>query len=100
MSERAIDPTPRPMWRTWLALGLVWLAVLTGWVWPWGVLFVFWIGASLRSGVAHVFEPVPRATHPVLFVSIVLTWFVVALTCFAYDLASVLPLPAVWSPPS
>ena len=42
--------------------------------WPWGLLFLYWVAAGLRSGEAFLVEPIFRGRNPILFWSITAMW--------------------------
>lgn len=61
-------------WRAILAVVLLWIAALTGAVWVFAILFIIWAIADILTGEAHLIEAVPRATHPVTFWAVVVSW--------------------------
>jgi len=61
-------------WKTILALAIVYLAVIMGWSWVWGLLFIMWTIPALYSGQTHLVEEINRDENPVLFWLIVGTW--------------------------
>ena len=57
-----------------IALAVIYVAVLMGWQWVWGVLFIMWTIPALTVGEVHLVGPVSKKDSPVLFWFIVLTW--------------------------
>lgn len=51
----------------WLGLGLIGLAVVTGWAWISAAFFLFWIVVGLRDKETFLLQRVPRATMPVTY---------------------------------
>jgi len=60
--------------RTFLLLIVVYLAIIFGWTWVWGVLFFIWVIPNLISGTTHVVEPIDRREHPIWYWLIVGSW--------------------------
>ncbi|WP_136657806.1 hypothetical protein [Nitratireductor sp. XY-223] len=60
-------------------LAIVVLAVSTamGWLWVWGLLYIYWALAGPMTGSAFVLETVQRSANPVLF------WIISAAWCAA-----------------
>ncbi|MEM7350085.1 MAG: hypothetical protein AAF657_04710 [Acidobacteriota bacterium] len=73
-------------WKTILALIVIYVAMVMGWSWPWGVLFILWTLPAFYSGRVHLVEEVDRAENPVLFWLVVVTWLVLSLYMIATDL--------------
>ena len=57
-----------------LALIVIYVAVLMGWQWVWGILFRMWTVPALYSGQVNLIGPVAKKENPTLFWLIVLTW--------------------------
>lgn len=51
-------------------LASLWLNLL----WPWGVLFLFWVFVSIRKGEAFLLGPISRRQEPVFFWFVILLW--------------------------
>lgn len=49
-------------------------ATILEWYWPWGLLFLYWVAAGLRSGDTFLVEPITRARNPILYWSITAMW--------------------------
>ncbi len=54
-------------WRAWLGLGLIGLAVVTGWGWISTLFFAIWIWMGLRDRATFLLQTVTRADHPLLY---------------------------------
>ena len=61
-------------WKAVLGLAIVWTASITGAVWVWAALFIWWAIVDLWYGETHFFERVTRAGNPLTFWLIVLSW--------------------------
>lgn len=61
-------------WKTILALGIIWWAVLSETNWVWGLLFLLWVLPDLRSGQTYFVESVSRTQNPILFWVIMISW--------------------------
>ncbi len=72
-------------WRTLVALAIIYLAVVMGWMWVWGILFIMWTVPALYSGRTVLVEPVDRDENPVLFWFIIGTWIVLSLYLIVAD---------------
>ena len=57
----------RPPWRAWTALGLIGLAVATGWGWITAIFFAVWIAMAIRDRATFLFEIIERDRRPALF---------------------------------
>lgn len=54
-------------WRASAGLGLIGLALVTGWGWISALFCAIWIGIGLRDRETYLFEPVTRAKAPLLY---------------------------------
>lgn len=61
-------------WKTIVALIVIYLAIVFGWTWVWGVLFLMWTYSALLTGHTHLVEDISKDENPVLFLLIVMTW--------------------------
>ncbi len=61
-------------WRALLGLGLIIISLGTGWAWIWGIFFALWVVMDLRSGQTHLFEPISKVQHPVLYWVVLVLW--------------------------
>jgi len=77
-------------WKTILALAIVYLAVIMGWSWVWGLLFIMWTIPALYSGQTHLVEEINRDENPVLFWLIVGTWMGLSVYMIVGDLLPML----------
>ena len=77
-------------WKTIVALIIVYCAVIFGWYWVWGLLFIMWTLPALYSGQTHLVEPINRSENPVLFWLIIATWIGLSVYMIAYDLVPML----------
>ncbi|MEM9104562.1 MAG: hypothetical protein AAGC96_02815 [Pseudomonadota bacterium] len=59
---------------TLLALGMLAVATLMGWLWVWGLLYLYWAVTGAMSGRAFVIEDITRSESPVLFWVINVLW--------------------------
>jgi len=80
LAENPTATINRSLWRffkplTILALGIVYMAVVFNIEWMWGLLFLLWLSKDIRSGQTYLVEPVYRATNPILYWVILLSWF-------------------------
>lgn len=73
-----------------LALVVVYLAVLFGWQWVWGVLFLMWTIPALITGEIHLIGRVSKKQNPVLFWFIVCTWIGLSIFLIVADLIPLL----------
>ena len=80
----------RIKWKTLLPLLLVYLAVLMGWNWVWGVLFIMWTIPALYSGRTNLVEEINREDNPVLFWLIIGTWIVLSIVMILFDLVTLI----------
>ena len=65
-------------WRSILGLISIYLIILTGQNWIWGVFFLIWVLPDLKRGITYFIEPVNRRKEPVLYWAIVFTWLALA----------------------
>ena len=73
-------------WKTILALTMVHAAVVFGWSWVWGLLFIMWTIPALYSGQTHLVEEINRTENPLLFWLIVGTWIGLSIFMIIVDL--------------
>lgn len=59
---------------TFLALIIVYLAVLFDLTWMWGVIFIMWLSPDICSDNTHLVEPISRSENPVWYWLIIGTW--------------------------
>lgn len=74
-------------WRTVVAIAVLATATYLNWYWVWGVLFVYWAIAGLRTGNAFVVEPISRDEDPVLFWLIAVMWAGLGVWAVVWDLS-------------
>lgn len=55
------------------------ISMLLGYQFLWGVLFLYWSVSGISSGQVFLLTDVYRATEPVLFWCIQITWFVLGM---------------------
>ncbi len=72
-------------WKTVLALAVVYLAVVMGWSWVWGLLFIMWTIPALYSGQTHLVEEINRDEDPVFYWLIIATWIVLRIFMILFD---------------
>ena len=77
-------------WKTIVALAIVYLAVVLGWSWVWGLLFIMWTIPALYSGQTHLVEVINRDQNPVLFWLIIGTWIGLSIYMIIGDLLPLL----------
>ena len=77
-------------WKTIVALAIVYVAVIMGWSWVWGLLFIMWTIPALYSGHTHLVEEINRDENPLLFWLIVGTWLILSVYMIFIDLLPVL----------
>lgn len=82
-------------WKTMLALALIFAAVLLGWYWVWGMLFIMWTIPSIATGHTHLVEDIDRDTNPYLFWLIVGTFIALSLYLIVIDLLPLLEVSNV-----
>ena len=73
-------------WLTLVALAIVVLALIFDLNFIWGLLFLFWAGPSLFTGVTFLVEPIHRSENPRLFWTIVSLWLGLSLTLIVWDI--------------
>lgn len=73
-------------WLTLVALAIVVLALIFDLNFIWGLLFLFWAGPSLFTGVTFLVEPIHRSENPLLFWTIVSLWLGLSLTLIVWDI--------------
>ena len=77
-----------------LALGVIYVAVLMGWQWVWGILFIMWTVPALYSGEVHLIGAISKKETPVLYWLILLTWIGLSAYLIVADLLPFLQTPA------
>lgn len=77
-------------WKTIVALAIVYAAVVFGWSWVWGLLFIMWTIPALYSGQTHLVEPINRDESPSLFWLIIATWIGLSVFMIVGDLLPLL----------
>ncbi|MCG8457553.1 MAG: hypothetical protein MI919_14865, partial [Holophagales bacterium] len=77
---------------------LLWIGNVSGWSWPWGVLFLSWTLPAFYSGRIHLIEEVERERRPRHFGAIASTWVVLGPALVVLDLAALFgwQLPGGW----
>ncbi len=88
---RQLNAPPANLAPTWIALLIVWSAVLLNQTWIFGVLFLAWATWDIVTGESSFVQTVSRKAHPVAFWVVVLTWIALACLSIAF---------AVWGPSS
>ncbi len=66
-TDAAPRATPRQPWFAWAGLGLIGLAVVTGWGWISSLFFAVWVIMGLRDRATFLFQTVARDSHPTLY---------------------------------
>ena len=69
---------------TWIALLVVWFAVLVNQPWIFGLLFLAWAIYDIAKGESSFVQTVTRKAHPVAFWLVVVTWLAFACLYIAY----------------
>lgn len=69
----------------WAALAVMWVASYFGWVWLFAILFIAWTIPDLRSGHTHLMGPVSRAERPMLYWSIIASWWLLSIAWVVYS---------------
>ena len=77
-------------WKTIIALAIVYIAVVMGWSWVWGLLFIMWTIPVLYSGHTHLVEEINRDDNPLLFWLIIGTWLSLSVYMIGGDLLPIL----------
>ena len=85
---RPLNAPPVNLAPTWIALVIVWFAVLMNLPWIFGLLFLAWAIYDIVTGESSFVQTVNRNAHPVAFWVVVLTWLAFACLYIAF---------AVWS---
>ena len=88
---RSLNAPPTNLAPTWIALAIVWFAVLMNQPWIFGLMFLAWAIFDIVTGESSFVQTVTRRAHPLAFWVVVLTWFTLA--CLSIALA-------VWGPSS
>lgn len=73
-------------WRSIIGLVLLYNAVIMGWEWMWGVLFLIWVIPDIFSGVTYFIEPVHKKENPFLYWAIILSWLWMSVYLIAMEL--------------
>jgi len=66
-------------WRAILGLLIVYIAILFNLEWIWGIFFIYWIIPDLLLKQTHFIEVITKKNNPVLYWSIIFTWFILAI---------------------
>jgi len=66
-------------WRAILGLLIVYIAILFNLEWIWGIFFIFWIIPDLLLKQTHFIEVITKKNNPVLYWSILFTWFILGI---------------------
>ena len=61
-------------WKALVGLIVIWVASLSGAVWVWSGLFIWWAILDVWHGETHFLERVTRTNDPLMFWIIVLSW--------------------------
>ena len=77
-------------WRTIVALAIVYAAVVFGWSWVWGLLFIMWTIPALYSGQTQLVEPITRDENPISYWLIIITWIGLSIFMIVGDLLPLL----------
>ncbi|QIE44597.1 hypothetical protein G5B38_03095 [Pseudohalocynthiibacter aestuariivivens] len=62
-------------------------ALLLGWQWPWGLLFIYWVASAYMAGETHLLGPVSREQDSLLFWAIVTLWTLFGVLMVLADIA-------------
>ncbi|MDA4847981.1 hypothetical protein [Hoeflea poritis] len=78
-------------YKPFTVLAIIVLAVATamGWIWMWGLLYMYWAVMGPLTGSAFVVESVDRDDNPVLFWIISAAWFAAGIWTFVNGLGLV-----------
>ena len=79
-----MNPTTFNLTPTWIALLVVWLAVLVNQPWIFGLLFLAWAIYDIATGESSFVQTVTRKAHPVAFWLVVVTWLAFACLYIGY----------------
>lgn len=74
--RRLIELFFRYRGRAIFSLVLIYLSVLTGWYWLWGVLLLYWVANDLLFEQTWLSEVITRRSNPLLYHLILFTWLV------------------------
>lgn len=77
----------------YIAYPVLLVAALLGFYWVWGLLFLWWLVPTIRSGQAFLMFDITRAQDPLLFWAVVVLWAVFGLMMIA---ASLFPQYSTW----
>ena len=61
-------------WKSILGLFLLFLSLMTNWLWIWNIFFAFWIILSLQSKTTYLLEPISSKENPFLYWIITILW--------------------------
>lgn len=75
---RPLSASPVNLAPTWIALVVVWFAVLMNQTWIFGILFLAWAIYDIATGESSFVQTVRRKAHPIAFWVVVLTWLAFA----------------------
>ena len=76
-----------PNWLNALVLVGLLVALYMNWMWPWGLLFVYWAVPAIRNGETLLIGPMSRAQAPVLFWLVTTLWIVLGVMMILVDAA-------------
>ncbi|MEM6800407.1 MAG: hypothetical protein AAF696_03330 [Bacteroidota bacterium] len=62
-----------------IGLVLLYTAILMDMNWIWGILFLLWLVPDLFSGITYFLEPVSKSEQPLLYWTIMFSWFWMAI---------------------
>ena len=62
--------------RAILSLALIYLSIVTGWYWLWGVLLLYWVANDMYFEQTWLSEVITRRANPVIYHLILFTWLV------------------------
>jgi hypothetical protein len=74
-------------WATIAAIAALVIATVMGWLWVWGLLYLYWAVAGAMTGNAFVIEIIERDRNPVLFWVINTLWTIAGVGTIAADLS-------------
>ncbi|WP_419907663.1 hypothetical protein [Hoeflea sp.] len=74
---------------TILAILVLAVATVMGWLWMWGLLYMYWAVMGPLTGSAFVIESIERSDNPLLFWIICAAWMAAGIWTFVNGLGFV-----------
>lgn len=63
-------------WKSLIGVALLWVAVILGIEWVWGLVFLMWLIPDLMSGDTYFLEYISRKENPISYWLIMGSWLI------------------------